>query len=122
MTSIDRLMPGGAKGAVVREKGSAIRVELGELSFALPPTTPPEAVETIERLLGLIDGLADRTAQLHVALDSRVAIEQAKGILAERLGITPQDAFDVLRATARRRRLSLHGLADAIVAGKAELD
>ena len=123
MSSMDRLMPGGAKGAVVREDGSsAIRVELGELSFALPLTTPPEAVETIERLLGLIDGLADRTAQLHVALDSRVAIEQTKGILAERLGITPQEAFEVLRATARRRRLSLHALADAIVAGRAELD
>ena len=123
MTSIDRLMPGGTKGAVVREDGgSSIRVELGELSFALPPTTPPEAVETIERLLGLIDGLADRTAQLHIALDSRVAIEQAKGILSERLGITPQDAFEVLRAAARRRRLSLHALADAIVAGNRDLD
>ena len=50
--AMDRLMPGGTKGAVVREDGgSSIRVELGELSFALPPTTPPEAVETIERLL-----------------------------------------------------------------------
>jgi hypothetical protein len=123
MTSIDRLMPDGNKGAVIREDGdSPIRVELGELSIALPPTTPPEALETIERLLGLIDSLADRTAQLHIALDSRVAIEQAKGILAERLGITPQDAFETLRSTARRRRLSLHALADAIVAGKAQLD
>jgi ANTAR domain len=123
MTSIDRLVPGGAKGAIVRDDGdSSIRVELGELSIALPPTTPPEAVETIERLLGLIDRLADRTAQLHIALDSRVAIEQAKGILSERLGITPGEAFEVLRAAARRRRTSLHALADAIVAGRADLD
>jgi hypothetical protein len=112
-------MSGGAKGSVARDDGdSSITVQLGELTVALPPTTPPEAVETIERLLGVIDGLADRTAQLHIALDSRVAIEQAKGILAERLGITPASAFDVLRSAARRRRVSLHSLADAVVAGQ----
>jgi AmiR/NasT family two-component response regulator len=53
-----------------------------------------------------------------VALDSRVAIEQAKGIIAERMGTTPQEAFVLLRATARRRRLSLHALAGAVVAGR----
>jgi AmiR/NasT family two-component response regulator len=116
-------MAPGSRGTIVhRQDDDGIRVELGKLSVALPPTTPPEALETIERLLAVIDGLADRTAQLHIALDSRVAIEQAKGILAERLGISPQEAFDVLRATARRRRTPLHGLADAIVAGRTELE
>jgi hypothetical protein len=113
-------MASRSKGAIVREIGThAIRVELGEISVALPATTPPEAVETIEQLLGVIDGFADRTAQLHVALDSRVAIEQAKGILAERLGTSPAEAFEVLRATARRRRVPLHALAEAVVAGRA---
>jgi AmiR/NasT family two-component response regulator len=90
------------------------------VAIAVPASTPPEAVETIERLLALIDKLADRTAQLHIALDSRVAIEQAKGIIAERKGITTQEAFELLRSTARRRRLPLHKLADAVVAGRSE--
>jgi AmiR/NasT family two-component response regulator len=83
----------------------------------IPPGTPPEAVATIERLLALIDRLVDRTAQLHVALDSRVAIEQAKGVLAERLNVSPEQAFDVLRRSARSRRMPLHRLAETIVRG-----
>lgn len=49
-----------------------------------------------------------RTAQqLQRALDTRVVIEQAKGVLAERLGITTQEAFDRIRAAARRHRIKV---------------
>ncbi len=45
-----------------------------------------------------------RTAeQLQTALDTRIVIEQAKGVLAERLGISPEDAFQTIRASARRQ-------------------
>jgi GAF domain-containing protein len=52
--------------------------------------------------------------QLQRALDSRVVIEQAKGALAARLNIPPDQAFDLLRGHARRHNLTL-----AEVAGKA---
>jgi ANTAR domain/GAF domain len=55
--------------------------------------------------------------QLQTALTSRVSIEQAKGILAERHGIEPSQAFDVLRRRARSNRQSLRELAHAIVTG-----
>lgn len=55
--------------------------------------------------------------QLQNALTSRVAIEQAKGILAERLQITPDAAFGLLRAHARNRNLGLSDLARQVIDG-----
>jgi len=49
--------------------------------------------------------------QLQAALTSRVTIEQAKGVLAERLQISTDDAFAVLRAAARSRNRMLSELA-----------
>jgi len=59
--------------------------------------------------------LLERTIQLQTALDSRVVIEQAKGILAEREAISPDEAFLKMRGQARSRRVKLHDLAAGIV-------
>jgi len=55
--------------------------------------------------------------QLQTALNSRVIIEQAKGKLAERLGIDVDTAFTLLREQARNRNLRLSDLARAFVDG-----
>lgn len=55
--------------------------------------------------------------QLQTALDSRVVIEQAKGILAERGAVDVNQAFTLLRAHARRTRQRLSDLARAVVEG-----
>jgi AmiR/NasT family two-component response regulator len=99
-----------------------VRLGSGEFEVSIPAETPPETLHAIEALLAQIDGLVDRTAQLHVALESRVVIEQAKGVLAERHGITTEQAFERLRAAARRRRIPLRRLAATIVEGRAGLD
>ncbi|MEW2565526.1 GAF and ANTAR domain-containing protein [Streptomyces sp. NPDC047070] len=57
-----------------------------------------------------------RGDQLQNALNSRVLIEQAKGILAERLGCDLQEAFEQLRGHARAKRMKLVDLAALIVA------
>lgn len=67
------------------------------------------------RLRSLVSSLLDENAQLKRALASRIVIEQAKGILAERLGLDVNAAFALLRDTARRRRERLHSLATAVV-------
>jgi hypothetical protein len=60
--------------------------------------------------------LLQRTIQLQRALDSRIGIEQAKGVLAERNQITPEEAFKRLRREARSKRMNIHVLAAGIVA------
>ena len=55
--------------------------------------------------------------QLQTALNSRVIIEQAKGKLAERLGIDVNQAFALLRDQARNRNQRLSDLARAFVDG-----
>ena len=62
--------------------------------------------------IGLIQERALRernllTEQLQAALNSRVIIEQAKGMLAEYLTMTVDDAFKVLRRRARAQPQAL---------------
>jgi ANTAR domain-containing protein len=59
-----------------------------------------------------------RIRQLQTALDSRVVIEQAKGILSERFGLRIDDAFDLLRHAARTSGVKLNGLAAELVADR----
>ena len=52
---------------------------------------------------------------LQVALDSRVVIEQAKGVLVGRHGLTTRQAFERLRRQARDQRRPLAEVARAVV-------
>ena len=61
------------------------------------------------------------TEQLQAALNSRVLIEQAKGILAERLHLDVADAFARLRSDARNHNRRLSDLAQAIIDGTEQI-
>ena len=54
-------------------------------------------------------------AELQVALDSRVVIEQAKGVLVGRHGLTTREAFERLRRQARDQRRPLTEVARSVV-------
>lgn len=73
-------------------------------------------IVTVVMLLGrqLADGEA-LTRQLQQALDSRVLIEQAKGIYAERAGTTLDQAFEQLRRGARSSGRTLRVVAAEVV-------
>jgi transcriptional regulator with GAF, ATPase, and Fis domain len=58
------------------------------------------------------------TEQLQTALNSRVVIEQAKGLVAERLGVDMEEAFAALRAYARRYGLKLSNVASNVIDGR----
>lgn len=58
-----------------------------------------------------------REGHLQHALTSRIAIEQAKGMLAERNNIDMDQAFSRLRIYSRNNNLGLTSVAEAVVAG-----
>ncbi|EWM12140.1 GAF and ANTAR domain-containing protein [Kutzneria sp. 744] len=95
------------------------RTNAGELTDkALRTATALADVATV----GLLQERAIRnqeivTEQLQTALNSRIVIEQAKGLIAERLGIDMGGAFAALRGYARSRNLKLSEVARAVVAG-----
>jgi GAF domain-containing protein len=73
--------------------------------------------------IGLIQERALRernllTEQLQAALNSRVVIEQAKGMLAEYLTMTVDDAFKLLRRYARDHNRKLSEIASDVVGRK----
>jgi ANTAR domain/GAF domain len=61
------------------------------------------------------------TEQLQTALNSRILIEQAKGVLSERLHLDVADAFTLLRNGARSHNRRLADLAQAIVDGSEQI-
>jgi hypothetical protein len=90
------------------------KVPGGSGGAAWAPTEPVD----VPRLVELTRSLHRQNLQLRTALESRVVIEQAKGVLAERLGIELDEAFRLLRSAARSHRLKLHLLAERVVTAR----
>lgn len=59
----------------------------------------------------------ERAEQLQGALQTRVLIEQAKGILAERFQLDPQRAFEAIRSHARTNNRRLREVCQEILDG-----
>jgi GAF domain-containing protein len=59
--------------------------------------------------------------QLQYALDHRVVVERAIGVLMGRHDIDPVDAFNRLRAVARRERRRAAEVAEDVLAGRLRL-
>jgi GAF domain-containing protein len=56
--------------------------------------------------------------QLQAALNSRVVIEQAKGVLAQHHGVSMEAAFDLLRRYCRHHNMRMSEIAGHIVTGR----
>jgi len=103
--NVFQTVPGGLDAAAL-DAGQALA------DVATIAILQARAVEDAARLAG----------QLEQALASRVVIEQAKGVLAERLGVDPDAAFTRLRRYARVHGLRLTGLARRVVDGSVTLE
>jgi hypothetical protein len=93
---------------------SSTQIGFGSGALTVLPATREEPSDPTQFLL-------ERNRQLEQALSSRVVIEQAKGILAGRLGIGIDEAFRLLRGAARNARREIHEVAADVVAGTLDL-
>jgi hypothetical protein len=92
---------------------ASLLARFGERSLTIMRTSEARPTDSSQFLL-------ERVIQLETALQSRISIEQAKGMLAERLKIGVEEAFEVLRGAARGAGKRLRDLAEDVV-GSAEL-
>jgi ANTAR domain len=67
-------------------------------------------VDALRNQIELVD-------ELEAALESRIVIEQAKGMVAIWLQVTPDQAFGILRRHARRTQTDLPRVASSVVEG-----
>jgi AmiR/NasT family two-component response regulator len=79
-----------------------------------PRALPAQVAAEMDRLVVYADAQERKVSQLQAALDSRVIIEQAIGILAERFVLPFEDAFEVLRAAARNSRREVRAVAEEL--------
>ena len=77
--------------------------------------SPEDLQVLVRRLLGVTEAAYERRAQLEHALRTRIVIEQAKGVLAERFALDIEEAFELLRRAARSHRMKIHTLASRVV-------
>ncbi|MFL5936338.1 MAG: ANTAR domain-containing protein [Gaiellaceae bacterium] len=105
-------------GYVVAERAapSATRSRARRPTHGARPSAP--APPSADGLLADLEDAKMRIEQLEFALQSRIAIEQAKGVLAERFGWSVDTAFEVLRSAARSARMNIHQLARDVVPGE----
>jgi hypothetical protein len=89
-----------------------VEVHFGESRYTLLHPSDARPSHSAEFLL-------QRVIQLERALDSRVVIEQAKGLLAGKLRLAVDDAFEVIRLAARGAGRGLRELAQEVVRAEA---
>jgi ANTAR domain len=80
---------------------------------------PPPLHTGTEALVEALVAARRENDQLRQALHSRIVIEQAKGILAERHAVDVDAAFELLRRASRASQQRIHELAAEVVASPA---
>jgi uroporphyrinogen-III synthase len=65
--------------------------------------------------------LEDENTQLSKQLETRKLVERAKGVLQRELGVSEEDAYQVLRRESQQRRVPMKEIADALLLSRAIL-
>ena len=100
-------------------------IALGGMSYLVKPITVKQLVPAIESALaraGDIARLKEQEENLAAALKQSREISIAIGMLMERYNITAEDAFEMLRAPARKTRRKVSEVAQDFLAGSLPLE
>ncbi len=81
----------------------------------VPSPGVPEPDEDIAAMRNRVRFYRTRAEQLQYALDNRLPIEQAKGVLAERYQIDIDSAFELLRSFCRNNNMKIHDVARTLI-------
>lgn len=87
-----------------------------------PPAGSPDPADDLVAMRDRIRFYRARAEQLQYALDHRLPIEQAKGILAERYQIDVDAAFELLRSFCRNNNMKIHDVARTLIEQPSEGD
>jgi ANTAR domain/GAF domain len=116
-------LPMRLRGAVIGAL-NLFRAEVGELDaadvFAAQALADVATIAILQHRVGLQAHVVNE--QLNEALNSRIVIEQAKGVIAERAGIDMDKAFSRLRHHARTNNLRLAEVARDVAQGALAVD
>jgi two-component system, response regulator PdtaR len=92
--------------------------EAGAMAYLVKPFTQSDLVPAIEMALSRFAELSlleSEVADLTERLDTRKAVDRAKGILQEQLGLAEPDAFRWIQKTAMDLRVSMREVAEGVV-------
>ncbi len=92
--------------------------DAGAMAYLVKPFTQSDLVPAIEMALSRFAELAQLESEVHdlqERLETRKAVDRAKGILQEKLQLSEPDAFRWIQKTAMDLRLSMREVAEGVV-------
>lgn len=92
--------------------------DAGAMAYLVKPFSAGDLVPAIEMAVSRFAELAQLESEVHdltEQLASRKAVDRAKAVLQERLGISEPEAFRWIQKTAMDLRLSMRQVADGVV-------
>ena len=94
--------------------------DAGVMVYVVKPFTAADVTSAIDIALsrwGELKALESEIADLGDRLETRKAVDRAKGVLMTKLKITEAEAFRWIQKTAMDRRMGMREVAEAVVAG-----
>jgi two-component system, response regulator PdtaR len=92
--------------------------DAGAMAYLVKPFTKSDLVPAIEMAVSRfaeLNTLEHEVADLNDRLETRKAVDRAKGVLQKELGISEPDAFRWIQKTAMDLRLSMRQVSDGVV-------
>ncbi len=94
--------------------------DAGVLAYLIKPFQRSELIPAIEVALGRFNEMRALRAEvdtLEEQLETRRALDRAKGVLMDECGMKEADAFSYIQKTAMERRVRMKAVAEEVIAG-----